>query len=152
MYSFESAVPRDLAEKAQKRESITAQPKEHLAGEKARLTIKNYLGGYYYFTCDEVEIHGENLYLIEGKHTKTDNLPSLGNIKDGLLKMMLFTNLDDVKIDEVNYNPVPVLKLTTGTEFSMESLNESQRGRLDTLRKEAMTNGFRVAINDEFFI
>ena len=39
---------RDLAEKAQKRESVTSQPKEHLTGEKAKLTIKNDLGGYYY--------------------------------------------------------------------------------------------------------
>ncbi len=39
---------RDLAEKAQKRESVTSQPKEYLTGEKAKLTIKNDLGGYYY--------------------------------------------------------------------------------------------------------
>lgn len=75
MHSFESAekrinqllegkeiflgLSRNLAEKAQKRESITTQPKEHLRGEKARLIAKNYLGGYYYLTCDEVGIHGK---------------------------------------------------------------------------------------------
>ncbi|CAD7774886.1 hypothetical protein FHEFKHOI_01686 [Candidatus Methanoperedenaceae archaeon GB50] len=143
---------RDLAEKAQKRESITAQPKEYLTGEKAMLTIKNYLGGYYYFTCDEVEIHGENLYLIEGKHTKTDNLPSLGDIKDGLLKMMLFTNLEDVRIGDVNYNPVPILKLTTGSRFDISSLNESRSEMLGILKKEAEINGFRIVINHDFFI
>ncbi|OYT63971.1 hypothetical protein B6U67_01345 [Methanosarcinales archaeon ex4484_138] len=143
---------RDLAEKAQKRESITSQPKEHLTGDKAKLTIKNYLGGYYYLTCDEVEIHGENLYLIEGKHTKTNNLPSLGDIKDGLLKMMLFTNLEDVKIGDVNYNPVPILKLTTGDDFEIRSLNNSRSEVLDTLKKEAETNGFRIVINHDFFI
>ena len=151
MHSFESAerriyrllkgkesfmeLSRDLAEKAQTRESVTMQPKEHLTGEKAKLTIKNHLGGYYYLTCDEAEVHGENLYLIEGKHTKTNNLPSLGDIKDGLLKMMLFTNLEDVEIDGVNYNPCPVLKLTTGSGFDVESLNESKSEMLDTLKK-----------------
>jgi hypothetical protein len=68
---------RQLAEKAQKRERVTTQPKEHLTGIKATLTIKNYLGGFYYFTCDEVEIHGNELYLIEGKHSKEkSSLPS----------------------------------------------------------------------------
>jgi len=40
---------RELAKKAQIRESITNQPKEKLLGLKATLTIKNYLGGYYFF-------------------------------------------------------------------------------------------------------
>jgi len=83
---------RVLAKKAQNRESITIQPKEKLSGIKATLTIKNYLGGYYYFTSDEVMTDKQTIYLIEGKHTKTDSLPSLGDIKDGLLKMILFTN------------------------------------------------------------
>jgi hypothetical protein len=167
MHSFESAerrinqllddkeifmrLSRNLAEKAQKRESITTQPKERLRGEKAKLTIKNYLGGYYYLTCDEVEIHKEYLYLIEGKHTKTGNLPSLEDVKDGLLKMILFTNLKDVKIDEVDYNPVPILKLTTGRGFSIKTQSESQKEMLSILKKEAETNGFKVMINDEFF-
>ncbi len=81
---------RTLAEKAQKRESLTIQPKENLVGTKAIITIRNYLGGYYYFTSDEVEIKGNNIFLIEGKHSRTNSLPSLEDIKDGLLKMILF--------------------------------------------------------------
>lgn len=50
---------RILAEKAQQRESVTIQPKEFLKdGNKGIITIKNYLGGLYYLTCDEVEIEG----------------------------------------------------------------------------------------------
>lgn len=142
---------RKLAEKAQRRESVTKQPKEHLAGIKGTLTIKNYLGGYYYFTCDEIEIHENEIYLIEGKHTRTGNLPSLGDIKDGLLKMILFTNLENVKINGINYNPVPILKLTTGAGFNIHSLNRLQEGVLNALQKEAETNEFRVNINGEFF-
>ncbi|MCW7076931.1 MAG: hypothetical protein OCU18_06555, partial [Candidatus Syntrophoarchaeum sp.] len=143
---------RDLAEKAQNRESVTTQPKEHLTGEKAKLTIKNYLGGYYYFTCDEVEVQDKNLYLIEAKHTKTNNLPSMGDIKDGLVKMMLFANLEDVKVDEENYIPIPILKLTTGSGFNLNAINESQLEMLKVLRNEAETNGFSVMINDGFFL
>src|SRR3989344_4831444 len=144
------ALSRNLAELAQKRESITIQPKEHLDGIKGTITITNYLGGIYYFTSDEVELHNNDIWLIDAKHTRTDNLPSLGDIKDGLLKMMLFTNLKEVKIDGKNLNPVPILKLTTGDNFSIEKLNDGQKKLLEFLKKEAKTNGFRILINKEF--
>lgn len=146
------SLSRELARKAQYRESVTKQPKEKLHGEKATLTIKNYLGGCYYFTCDEIEIHIEDLYLIEGKHTKTVNLPSLGDIKDGLVKMILFTNLQDVKMNDVDYNPIPVLKLTTGSGFSMKSVKSSEKEMLEALSKEAKTNKFRVLVNKQFLV
>ena len=143
------ALSRNLAELAQRRESITIQPKEHLDGIKGTITITNYLGGNYYFTSDEVELHNNDIWLIDAKHTKTDNLPSLGDIKDGLLKMMLFTNLKEVKINGKSLNPVPILKLTTGDNFSIEKLNENQKKLLEVLKKEAKTNGFRILINKE---
>ena len=145
------ALSRNLARQAQVRESITTQPKEQVGGIKGKLTIKNYLGGNYYLTCDEVEIHGDEIYLIEAKHTNKDELPSLGDIKDGLVKMILFTNLENLKIDKKDYNPVPILKLTTGEGFSLNSLNRSQKNRLTNLKREAKTNGFQIIINDEFF-
>ncbi|PIO04134.1 hypothetical protein COT48_02020 [Candidatus Woesearchaeota archaeon CG08_land_8_20_14_0_20_47_9] len=141
---------RNLAEMAQKRESITTQPKEKLSGIKGTITITNYLGGNYYFTSDEVELHKNELYLIDAKHTKTDNLPSLGDIKDGLLKMMLFTNLVDVKINSKELNPIPILKLTTGKGFSNEGIKESQKEMLETVKNEAKTNGFRILLNKTF--
>lgn len=140
---------RSLAEKSQKRESITVQPKEKLVGKKATLTIKNYLGGHYYLTCDEVEIDKENIYLIEGKHTKRDKLPSLEDIKDGLLKMILFTNLKEVRIDERGYNPIPILKLTTGIGFEIDEISWIEKEMLNNLKKESITNGFKVIINNK---
>lgn len=144
------ALSRGLAKLAQKRESMTIQPKELLDGIKRTITITNYLGGNYYFTSDEVELHNNDIWLIDAKHTKTDNLPSLLDIKDGLLKMMLFTNLKEVKIDGKSLNPVPILKLTTGNNFSIEKLNDIQKKLLEILKKEAKTNGFRILINKEF--
>jgi len=146
------ALSRSLAKGAQDRERVTSQPKEHLKGIKATLTIKNYLGGYYYFTCDEAEIHNQDVFLIEGKHTKTDSLPSMSDIKDGLLKMMLFTNLENVKIGDIRYNPVPILKLTAGEGFDISSVGVSQENALRNLENEARTNGFRILINDQFLI
>lgn len=143
---------RNLAMKAQKRESITAQPKEKLKGVKATLTIKNYLGGCYFLTSDEVELSKQNLHLIEGKHTRTNNLPSVGDIKDGFLKMILFANLKDVEIDGRNYDSVAVLKLTTGKGFSLHTLSKSKQELLDLLEKEAKANNFRILINDKFLV
>ena len=143
---------RKLAHEAQQRESVTIQPKEYLTGIKGMITIKNYLGGYYYFTCDEVEIHGKDIYLIEGKHTITGDLPSEGDIKDGLIKMILFTNLENVKVDGKEYNPIPILKLTTNSRFNKNLLSESKRKLFNLLKEEAEYNGFRIKINDKFIV
>jgi len=137
---------RVLAEKAQRREQLTVQPKENLSGTKAIITIQNYLGGLYYFTADEVEVRGKNVFLIEGKHSKTNSLPSLEDIKDGLLKMILFTNLEDVKADGEKYKPIAVLKLTVENHFNENQLSSSQREILKLLREEAKNNNFQIQL------
>ncbi len=105
---------RGKAQKAQRREVKIIQPKEALSTfTKAKITIENYLGGKYYFTTDEIKIEDKNIYLIESKHSKNSLLPSIGNIKDALLKMILYTNLKELKVNGIEYNPVPVLKLTS---------------------------------------
>ncbi|HHT9124188.1 MAG TPA: hypothetical protein ACFYD6_00030 [Candidatus Brocadiia bacterium] len=139
---------RGLAKNAQNRESVTVQPKERLSGIKATLTIKNYLGGYYYLTCDEINIEKETIYLIEGKHSKQSLIPSLEDIKDGLVKMILFTNLKEVEIGGKEYLPVAVLKLTSDVKFSKEELRDSQLELLQLLKKESKENSFKVFIND----
>lgn len=139
---------RKLAKAAQYRESLTIQPKEKLSGIKATLTIKNYLGGYYYFTSDEINIEKDTIYLIEGKHSKQSLIPSLEDIKDGLIKMILFTNLKEVKIGDEEYSPVAVLKLTSDRKFSKELLKDSQQEQLRLLKKDAEKNHFHVLINN----
>jgi len=141
---------RELAKKAQERESITKQPKEKLEGTKSTITITNYLGGKYFFTVDETKIDRGNLHLIEGKHTKTKNLPSLNDIKDGLLHMILLTNLKDVEIQGKKYNPISILKLTTNRKFNFKLLNRKERIILEKLKKESEINGFKVMINNIF--
>ncbi len=139
---------RELAQKAQQRESITLQPKEKVEGHKATITIKNYLGGYYYFTCDEAKTEKSQVLIIEAKHTKGKNMPSLGDIKDGLLKMILFTNLKNVKIDNKEYKALPILKLTTENHFEFSGLSKSEQKMLKLLEKEAKTNNFKIKINN----
>jgi len=140
---------RKLARKAQVRESLTDQPKEKLDGTKS--TIKNYLGGYYCFTVDEVKLKKSEVHLIEGKHTKTSRLPALEDIKEGLLKMDLFTNLEDVRIDGKTYSRFPILKLTTGTSFRIDELNKRQETILSLLKSESRQNKFKISINGKYF-
>ena len=64
------------------------------------------------------------------------------DIKDGLLKMILFTNLKHLKVGDKGYKPVPILKLTTGADFNLSSLSPSQRTLLADLEQEAGTNVF----------
>jgi len=147
---------RQKAKEAQNREMQTIQPKEALSTlTKAAITIENYLGGKYYFTTDEIKIDKDKLFLIEAKHSKNSILPSIGDIKDGLLKMILYTNLKDVSINGNKYTSIPVLKLTSSilkkgisqSEIDTnKELNENQKNMLKKLFDEAGTNNFEVVI------
>lgn len=138
---------RFLSQKAQKRESITTQPKENVDGTKSMITITNWLKGNYFFTCDETRIKKDDLFLVEAKHTDSGHFPSLSDIKDGLIKMNLFSNLDEVILRGKKYNAVPVLKLTTKNGFNERDLTPKEREIIKTLRSEAKLNNFKVEIS-----
>ena len=104
---------RSLAASAQNREFQTTQPKESVIEEKAKITIRNYLGGLYYLTVDEAVIKKDKLVLIEKKHTKNALVPSMNDIKDGFIKMILFTNLAETMIADKSFNHFSVLGLTS---------------------------------------
>ncbi len=135
---------RSLAENAQSRESVTIQLKEKLTGNKATITIANFLGGEYYLTVDELIVKGSDVYLIEGKHSEKDSLPSVGDIKDALLKMVLFTNLQEVTSGDMILNPFAAVKLSVAGGFAISKLSKAQERTFSLLTKEADENGFKV--------
>ena len=155
---------RQKAKKAQERELATLQPKERLADfSKAKVTITNYLGGKYFFTVDEVTFSENTLFLTECKHSKRGVLPSMSDIKDGLIKMILYTNLKEVTINDVPAQSKAVLKLTSeqlegkritseGTEKELDSfcrenvIGATLQKRIELLFKEAKENNFIVSI------
>jgi hypothetical protein len=106
-------ISRGLAGEAQNREFQTIQPKEKVIGEKVKIVIKNYLGGAYYLTVDEVGIKNDKLFLVEKKHSRNSLFPSIEDIKDGIVKMMLFVNLSETKILNRAVNHFSVLGLTS---------------------------------------
>lgn len=137
---------RYLAEKAQIRESRTIQPKERVSGNKALITIKNYLGGFYFLTCDEVVIQNDEVFLVECKHTKRKMFPSKADIKDGLIKMILFTNLKKLTINQRRFIPKAILKLTSTEIFEFRKVKNFSF--LEGLQNESKNNNFLVFIND----
>lgn len=138
---------RNLAHTAQVRESVTIQPKELLDGEKAIITIKNYLGGLYFFTIDEFQLIGKCISLIEGKYTKSMNLPSLDDIKDGLIKMVVFTNLKNVFIGSREFEHRSILKLTSGKGFDFDELSCKHQELYNLLVRESEYNNFELQIS-----
>jgi hypothetical protein len=154
---------REKAEKAQSREITTIQPKEALSTlTKAKITITNYLGGQYFFTVDEVKIENDTVYLIESKHSKNSILPSVSDIKDGLLKMILYANLCDVTVDGVPMKSRAVLNLTSpkikgkitsetpvcdkAAFLLHNAFSQKQIRFINTLLNESNENGFVVEI------
>ncbi len=95
------------------RETQTSHRFEYLSNEaKATFQIENYLGGIYYLTADEV-IESKDVYIIqESKNSTTGFLPSLSDIKDGLFKLILYSNLDTICLDSKPVNFESCLKLT----------------------------------------
>jgi len=102
---------RSAAKAAQHRESLTIQPKEKTIFNKGIITVKNWIGGIYYWTVDELVINGNKAYFIEKKHG-SNSIPSIDDIKDGFLKQVLYSNISVAKTKEKNLNVIPVIGLT----------------------------------------
>ena len=155
------AFSREKAKKAQNAEALTEQPKEFIGiGQKDKIVIENYLGGQYFFTIDDIFIKDDILHLCESKHSKNALLPSSDDIKDGLLKLMLYNNL--AKIQGFERFKV-ILRLTSSalqanfklpnsnlnTFITQHKFSSAQNSMLNALNNEAKNNHFEIWINDE---
>ncbi|MDJ0737165.1 MAG: hypothetical protein QNJ47_24375 [Nostocaceae cyanobacterium] len=94
------------SQKAAHRESVTTHQLEHLTdGDKGIFYISNYLGGIYHLTADEVYKQNNVLVIQESKNNSKGKLPSKNDIKDGLFKLILFSNLDCLYSNKLGYLP-----------------------------------------------
>jgi len=126
---------RELAEQAQNRETQTTQPKESVIAEKAGITLKNFLGGFYYFTVDEFKIIDNTIFLIEKKHSVQKQIPSANDVKDSFIKMALFTNIYDLKAESEKLNYLPVVGLTSSS-FKGYCHSKMNDERIDSVLQE----------------
>ena len=139
------------------RETLTMHELEAL-GENAKgiFSISNYLGGEYYLTADEVYWENGQLVIQESKNSSKKKFPSENDIKDGLFKLILFSNLEQVAVSGItDVNFIVRLKLTgnfTGTLFlpndveniskfcAENSLTQTQQKTISLLNQEAREN------------
>lgn len=152
---------RGKSQRGQSRELQSIQPKEALSTDtKGAVTITNIGGGKYFFTCDETKVENKTLYLIEAKHSRRTILPSENDIKDGLLKMIIYTNLKNVRVAKSPVAEKAVLRLTSSklngslnSDSSEEQiskflqanlLNISQANLIKKLFQEAKENNFTI--------
>jgi hypothetical protein len=105
---------------------------------------------------------GKTLTLIEAKHTARAKMPSASDIKDGLLKMMLYTNLKNVKVGSQNVTLKVAIRLTSDKlqgsissnaddknvdEFLQKNtFSKTQTGFIKKLFEEARTNNFEIIL------
>lgn len=156
---------REKSKKAQNREMLTTQPNESLRyKKKASITIENHLGGLYYFTTDEIYFSKDKtkIFLRESKHSARHKLPSSSDIKDALIKMVVYCNLKQVEDSKKTYLAMPVLRLSSvllrGKISSTQSnvkidyfiksntFAKSKEKLLKCLIEEAKTNNFEFII------
>ncbi len=154
---------RGKSQRGQSLELQSIQPKEALSTDtKSGVTITNLAGGKYFFTCDETRFERDTLFLIEDKHSQRAVLPSENDIKDGLLKMMVYTNLKNVRVGKTPVKEKAVLRLTSsklagsvnsnaGEEnaakfFQKNLLSVSQINVIKKLFLEARENNFTIIV------
>jgi hypothetical protein len=84
------------------RETSTIHKRESLShGIKAIIEISNYLGGQYFLTVDEVYEENGFFILQESKNSDAGSkLPKPEDVKDGLFKLILFSNLEKLTLED----------------------------------------------------
>ena len=98
---------------ASRREALTSHRLEYLTnGMKATFCIKNYLGGDYYLTPDEIFPVEEGYIIQESKNSTKKALPDLSDIQDGLFKLILYSNISSLNLNGQQVNFSVRLKLT----------------------------------------
>jgi len=153
---------RQLARHAQIRETLTEQPKEKTLGKKDIITLKNLLGGMYYWTVDECFVVDGRVFIVEKKHSRNKLLPSQNDIKDAFIKLALFSNIKSLKYKDKDMPYYAATGLTSETvrgslhshmndekidEFlSVNRVNEKNKQLLFSSIYEAKYNGFGLFI------
>lgn len=151
---------RAKAKGAQKREIATIQIKELLStGDKCAIEIDNYLGGKYFLTIDDVTVTDGIYSLTESKHAeKGELLPKEGDIKDGLTKMIIYSNISELyditdKEDKDSKNTVrfvPILRLTSSKIIGRITSKSKEQEITSFLRKNDFTNDKVNFVNNLF--
>ena len=93
----------------------------HATATKGIFEIRNNLGGIYYLTADEVIFKSDDEIIIqESKNSVKSVLPSVSDIKDGLFKLLLFSQLQTLTFNETPVKFSTRLKLSGAFRGTLE--------------------------------
>lgn len=109
------------------RETETHQVLEELqhGTQKALIELQNNLGGVYTLTADEVYMGIDGTVVIqESKNTTDSRLPSEADIKDGLFKLVLYSSIDSLRINDEPVRFSTQLRLTGSVKGRLELPSE----------------------------
>lgn len=176
LYKYLSAITADFdrfqmlslknSQSASNRELHTYHALEFLSdGEKATFALENYLGGVYYLTADEVFREKDELVIQESKNSTRGFIPSLSDIRDGLFKLILFSNIDELLLDGIKTGFRTRLKCTSqkltttlnlpcaSAEIEVFLSNNpgmaSKHNLLQKLNAEASANNLEISIGGD---
>ena len=85
---------------------------------------------------------------MKSKHKNGTKLPSLNDIKDAFLKMVLFTNLQNVSVNGKIIKYKIALNLTNNCS-ELKELISKQKVLLKKILAEAKANKFVLMVNNE---
>lgn len=151
------------SQKAALRETLTVHKLESLDDNpKGIFSILNDLGGEYHLTADEIYWENSTLVIQESKNTTKEKLPSKTDITDGLFKLILFVNMEQLDVDDkTDVSFITRLKLTgnlTGnlnlpcannlvSDFCKENkLTSTNQKTITLLNQEAAENNLQIWI------
>jgi len=136
------------SKEAQNREALTIHDLEVLnQGHNAKFYIENYLGGIYYLTCDEIFIEKNKFIIQESKNSSTGKFPAENDIKDGLFKLILFSNMEKLEYRKEEVDFTTRLKLTGNIDGDLILPAEEDIIK-DFLMRNNFTKKVQKIIND----
>lgn len=131
------------------REVVVKHKNEYLSLESEKLVfeIVNNLGGSYFLTADEIIIDTDKKQLIiqEAKNSTNEKLPKSADIKDGLFKILLFSQIKTIYLDDIKYDYKVSLKLT-GKILSSLKLPTTKEHIDDFIKKEIISKSDATSI------
>ena len=135
-----------LSKGAQNRETKTGHKLEDVPGEKGKINIDFGESRKLYLTSDSMELDKDKclVTLLEGKNASSGKLPSENDIKEALIKLMIFKNSDfyfeGKKLEK---------KLVCYLTGQYDNVEEEFRVKFQSLIDECNANNIELKLNDK---
>lgn len=127
---------------AQNRETVSDHMLEDVPGNKGKINIDFGESRKLYLTSDSMVLEKGTVTLLEGKNTSSGKYPVMGDVKDALIKLMIFRSSDfEFEGEELEKKLVCYL---TGNQNDVE---DEFRNNCKSLIDECSANDIELVLN-----